>query len=398
MPYASRMVRKRKANMRRRVYKRRSTKRSKRSYSKKKSSVYRPMYDPHTPPPSNRKPPVGSHDPRKKVIIQGSRDDMQVRNLGVVSIGKKASIYGKQLGQYHYHNQNQWVMTGSQGFQVVDFPEVLFTRQQLVGDVSDVRSERYRWPDDPYRLNPFRVRPTSTIYPTAVNPTVVEGNENLYIKNVRVGYEFLSMAPVPQYVQCYFLTPNYDTDLNPIETWTSILEGLYSGQTATAFATSVSQLNATSGFGGITQPGFNPYASRDFAKFWKCLKSVKIVLPPGEQANMNFKINIEKFVKRSTVDEIRIQSFLKGISIFPMFICRSGLIGVKTAEQTQAAEVSYGEVKVGVVSNHQITFGAVEPVNRDTARFYPGLTYATVDQQRILDDEDSVIDPTANEV
>lgn len=360
--------------------------RRRRRYKKRMTMKRDPVYG---------SPPDTSPPRRPKNVIVAQSNDLTVRNIGNISVGSPSKIIGKSEGVFHYFNQNQWVMTGTQGFQVVDFPEVLFTNDQLIGNTSNQRGERYQWADDPFTLNPFRARPTSAVYPVA--PAGVEGNETLYIKNVRLGYEFLSMTPVPQFVSVYWLMPKYDTEENPIDTWNTILASLYSGQNSSTTSNTVLNPIATPGYSGVNQPGNNPFHFRDFIKQWKCLKVQKIALPPGEQVNLNFNINFEKVMRKSTL-LTRETQFLAGLTVFPLVIVRAGLVGLKDEGLPQATEVSYGECKVGVITNQNITFGSLPVTNRDTSRYYGGIVFSTIDEQRVLDDEDAVIDPSANEV
>lgn len=330
--------------------------------------------------------------------MQAESTGLQIRNVGTIQMGYGKVKRPRLIGSYFYQNQNQWVMQSAQGLQCVDFPEVILTQPQLLGDTSNVRTERYRWADDPFQLNPWSKRPDNNIYTvTQSDPTA--RNDMLYIKNVNVACEILSMCLIPQHVTIYWLTPKYDTDINPLDTWNAILAGKNLGQVVAVPAQDIATNTATAGQASGTNPGANPFSHREFSNQWTAICTQKIALQAGEQVNLKCTFEYEKYMARETVVSFRTNTFLKGYTVFPMFIIRAGLVGIASNETNEASEVAYGETKIGVVMNQKYTFGAL-PISRFSYnRLYPGIAEnvpegTTAESQRVFGDDDTIKNPT----
>lgn len=323
------------------------------------------------------------------VMLHAESTGMQERELGIVMLGS-GKIKGKTLGTYMYQNINQWVIQASQGEQSNDFGEALFTRSQLIGDTSNVRTERYKWDTNPYTLNPFYARPASALYTAE---TGIPDNDRLYIKNVKLRYKFLSMEKIPQKVTVYFLMPKYDTSTNPIDSWAAIQAAKRMGQPAQVDANALITPTATGGYGEGKDIDSNPFHHPEFRKLWYSIKTVKMCLQAGEQINCKLTLDYEKVINKDTLVSIRTQNFLKGLTVFPIVLAHGGLVGISSAEGVEASEVSVGKAKVGMVSNHQILFGALGQNRFSAERTYSGILERTTDKMRVLDDEDQVVDP-----
>lgn len=316
------------------------------------------------------------------------------RDLGLVVMGKKAK-YEKLLGTYQYRNINQWVINGLQGHQVADFAEVYMTRDMLVGSTSNQRGERYKWYDDPAKLNPYwPVQPTD-VYPNA-QPTVVPLTDLVYVKNLKTITHLLNMTKIPMNVDVYWVTPKYDTNVNPIESWDAIFLNKSLGQTAPVGSTVTTSATADAGRAQSIDYGSNPFHHREFAKVWKCVKSSHVIAQAGEQVDLYLDFTVEKIVSRSNLTNSRLYQFLKGVSVFPLFIARCGLEGISTAENAASSEVAYGQVKLGVVSNQLYTFGALPTSRVSTARTYTGTIVSTTQVEKTIDDNDMVVDVKPN--
>lgn len=329
---------------------------------------------------------------RNATKLHAESTGLIVQNLGWVSMGNPKKKR-KLLGTYNYSNVNQWIMTSNQGLQAYDFPEVLFTRSQLVGATSNVRTERYRWQDNPYALNPYYYRHASDVYQNGMPGTGPENIDMLYIKNVRWDLQLLSMEKIPMNVVVYFLTPRYDTDTNPIDAWIKILDAKNHGQIAQNEATTLGTASAVAGYAKVDDIGENPFKHKEFRSMWDTVKTVKIALQAGEQINTRIKIEYEKLVPRIHMLETRKDEFLRGLTIFPLILAYGGMVGLSTAEGTEATEVAFGKTKLGMITNQYITFGAL-PLDRfSTARTYSGVVERTTAPMRVLDDEDQVTNP-----
>lgn len=360
---------------------------------------------PNNPGPQRPAPVVGRGDRGQPSYVGkqpgrfnmiGESTGLKLNDVGTVYVPGYKPLGMKTLGTYMYQNQNQWVMFSAQGFQNVDYTEVMLTRDQLRGSTADSRTNRLAWADDPYHLNPWSTRPTNPIYSVPADPDLVSPNDVLYIKSIKVQHEILNMTILPQKVKIYFLTPNFDTSVNPIDCWNTIIADKNGGQTVAVPAQDLATANATPGQASGTNPGANPFNHIEFKNQWRVIASGQVVIQAGEQCNFKMNIGIEKIVARNTVTNVRTVQYLKGLTVFPMFITSAGLAGIAANINTEATEVGYGEVKIGVVSNQKYLFGALPVSRKSFNRIYPGLIEdagqgAAAEATRIINDEDTIV-------
>lgn len=326
---------------------------------------------------------------RKKQDVNLDLQGLHKRDLGLVTMGKKVK-HEKLLGTYQYRNINQWVINGLQGHQVADFGEVIMTRDQLIGTTSNLRGERYRWYDDPFHLNPFWSQPASTVYPNAQG-TVVPPSDLLYIKSLKSISHMLNMTKIPMNIDVYWVVAKYDTNVNPIECWSAINLNKSLGQVPATGAQATTQATADAGRAQTIDYGSNPFHHREFLKVWKCVKSSHVIAQPGEQIDLYLDFSVEKIVSRSNLQSTRLNQFLRGLSVFPIVIARCGLEGIAVTENGASSEVSYGQVKLGIVSNQLYTFGALPTSRLSSARTYTGTIVSTTQFEKTIDDEDDVV-------
>jgi len=329
---------------------------------------------------------------RQDVTLTSNHTGMAIKDIGVVTMGPPKAKVPNTIGNYKFQNRNQWVVAGVFGQQVADYFECLFTRTQLVGAVDNLRANRLSWPVSPFGLNPYVNRSNTTVFPNPI--TEVSRSDVLYIKNVNMKLDLLSMVTVPQEVMVYWMTPVFDTNINPIDSWITIMEAKNQGGVVQIPSALVMQLNSTGGNARNIDYGQNPFHNREFTKVWKAVKSSKVILQAGEQVNLRLKFHYEKVVSRSTIAEVRGGQFLAGLTIFPMVIVRSGLVGVLpegTGSGTPAGEVTNAACKVGAVTNYQIEFGALGAARLSTNQAYMGTVEAGTEDKRIIDDDDDVV-------
>lgn len=326
---------------------------------------------------------------KKQKISQeiSQHNDLSRKWVGAYSLGKRS--FPKTLGKYMYYNMNEWVLEGTQGRQIIDWPEAIMTRYWLVGDTSDVRSERVRLPDDIYQLNPYSTAPTNALY-SGPQPAVSD-QALLNVQKIRTNLDLLSMTDVAQIVDVYWLTPKFDTNLDPNTMWNNIADSLSLGQAAATNATNLTNLTAGAGLARKDNWGANPFSNRAFGKSWRLLRKVSVVLQPGDQRNYTVHFNYNKVLKRDTFSTNRVSHYLKDLTIFPLIVARAGMVGIKAAEDADATEVGYGVPKVGVIHNQHITFGAMQANSFTTSRVYKGIIENdTTDVKQIIDDVDEV--------
>lgn len=330
------------------------------------------------------------HKKKRDDVVQQA-EGMVTRDLGVIKMYKVKPKHGKLQGTYRYTNINNWVMQATQGLQVVDFTEHILNRDMLIGTTSNVRNNRLQLPDDLYTLNPFYARPASALY--TAEPGVTR-SDNLYIISCNVRLQLLSMTQYPQIVKIYWMTPVFDTNINPVDTWVGLNDSKRLGQGPQAVASTLAGLTATAGFATINDIDSNPFHHREYRKHWKALKANHIVLQAGEQIDMKIKFDYEKIVNRETL-AIRNTPYLSGLTIIPLVIAYGGLVGISADVPSKCSEVGHGEPKIGTVMNQMFTFGALPQSRISTARTYDGLIAGSTEVVKVIDDEDEVIQPSS---
>lgn len=314
------------------------------------------------------------------------------KDLGVVRLGKPPKI-PKMLGTYLFQNNNQWIVSNISGQQVSDFPEVLFTRNQLTGaSLSSNRFDRYAWPTTLYELNPYIVRPNTTMFPGP--HTEIAKADVAYIKSANIHFKLLSMVTIPQEVLVYWCMPKFDTDVNPIDAWVAVLAGKNAGANTQALSATLLNVFSTYGGAGINDVGANPFHHREFRNSWKCVKSSKVLLQAGEQVDLRVRFEIEKIINKSTLTDVRKMQFLAGLTIFPLVIMRTGLVGESpqgSGNGVPSAEVTHGIGKLGIWTSHQIKCGAIGGSRLSTTQTYEGTLVNSLEDKQIINDQDQVV-------
>lgn len=326
------------------------------------------------------------------VTLTSDHTGLATKDLGMVKLGPYRAKIGKLLGNYKYQNRNQWIIQGLEGQQVADYTEICFSRQQLIGPGNSDRNNRVAWPVTPFQLNPYVTRGNTSVFPGPHQE--VSRSDALYIKNVQCHLNMLSLVNVPSEAMVYWMMPVYDTDVDPISSWVTILESKNEGGIVQAPAADILQVNAVGGNARNTDFGANPFHHKEFRKVWKAVKSSKVLLQAGEQVNLRVRFHYEKILSRSTLAEVRKLQYLAGLTIFPVIIVRSGLIGLSppgSGTAVQSAEVSNAASKVGVVSNWQCEFGALGAARLSTSQGYSGVVEVSNMDKQILDDNDEVV-------
>lgn len=326
-----------------------------------------------------------------KALEISQHNDLSRYNMGLVSMGPKKRI--RSIGKYKYRETAQHVMQGSQGFQNIDYIEVLFTRSKLVGSVSNLRANRLQSASDFYQLNPYSNRPTTTYFPGP--PPAVEEQDKMAIQSVNCQYDFLSLSNVAQVVDFYLITPKYDTNFEPIGAWIQALgnEALGEGVITSANVTTTTTMVA--GKDDINAYGNDPQKCRPWNKLWRVLKKKTFVLQPGDQRCYSATIRYNKVCSKQMFTSNRTAQFIKGYTVYPMIIAKSGLVGIQDGSTGTAVEVAHAATKVGVSSNYVINFASLPATRFTTSRREEGLVQQDIlDSTNIVDDTDQVKDQT----
>jgi len=318
---------------------------------------------------------------------------MQIRRLGTFQmVGFKPTPI-KTIGKYAYHNINPWIMQSNQGVQNVDYLDVILSRDIIVGTANSNRTSRLQLADDLYQLNPYTVDPTNNIHTAATTGTA--RNDVMYVDSVRVVFEFLNMTILPQEVQLIMCTPNFDTSINPIDSWIQIVTAKGLTQATAVTAVDIATPTATAGGAVLAFPRETPFVHREFRKLWTALNKTKICLQAGEQVNIEMIFKYNRIIEKELFATSRTGQYLKGLTIFPMCITNAGLAGISSSAELEATEVSYGEVKVGVMTNQYYSLGALPATRKSFARVFPGFVQnvglgVTSEVQKIFGDDDDL--------
>lgn len=336
---------------------------------------------PKAPPPA----------PIRQEVFKGDKVGMTVRKVTDVYMGRKMKM--KTIANFQYAHNTQVVLSGVTGEQLVDTNELVFTRDVLLGNTDNSRSVTTKIDVDLYKLNPYWSNPTPIGGIYAPGSGVAQ-QDKIYCRYVDVTYRVVSMKATPQEVRLLLFTPKYDSDTTPIQDWNTILTDKGLGQSAQTIASNMGTATATGGTATRVNPGQTPMQHAEFRRRWTQLKDVKMLLQSGEQINFRFRIYFNRLISRESITS-RDSQYLKNLTVYPMWMAVSGLVGIRASAASEAAEVTFGSTKFGVVTNHQYKFGAIPLSRLSTARVYQGYLSNASQVKVTLNDNEEAIDPEA---
>lgn len=351
------------------------------------------------PAPVGAPPYAGPASYVNRPVIS-THNDMTQHWIGAFQIGP--SKWKKTIADYQYQNINQKVfnivgaglVSAVQGRQLVDFCEVIMPTQWLNGSAgSTTRSDRTSIPDSLFEFNPYNQEPLTAFYTGALAQSDFD---SLYVKSVDCSLSILSMTTVPQHVQIYFVTPVNDTANDPAATWNNVMADLGDRQGAPTIASALASLAVNAGSVAADNWGANPYSNKHFGKAYRCIKSVEVIMQPGDQRFLKYRMVYNRTFSKALFKDERQRPYLAGITIFPMFVIKAGLVGISTALGTDSTECAFGRVKLGCVHNMVVKMGALPPARIDHSRIYKGVIEAATDVQKEIDDNDNVQIPETN--
>lgn len=302
----------------------------------------------------------------KDQIEISQHNDLSMHSAGICRM--PGGQYHKTLGEYKYRVITQFTdLSGQTGRQLLlNGIERIFSRSQIIGNTATSASAPDQFPDDLFLLNPNSTRGTNTLFPGPADP--VSFNDYLYIKSVKFDTKVLSLTNVAQKVTAYWLTPNYDTDLTPQQSWTEIVNGKNLSQGPAGTRPTLLTLAAIGGADGPLAIGANPFEHIEFRKQWKVMFKQVFVLQPGDQRAISGTIVYNKAISRKTFLNVRKTEYLKGFTVFPFIIVEAGLVGISSTTGTRSAEVSTAVPFVGVFSDYLLRFGSLPESRNSTNR------------------------------
>lgn len=318
-------------------------------------------------------------------------NDLSIHTVPDIVLGN-AVAKGKQLGNFHYMNNYSFIQNKNEGFQAVDVIGSHLTRDIIIGNLSAAatnRLARETLADDLFLMNPWSTLPGNAYF-TSVATTVAQ--DRIFVKNVHLDLEMLSMENVPQMVDIYLITPKFDSFQDPIASWAQSLTDVALGQGSNAPSVLRTVTTATSGKQSVNTYGVSPDASRIFRKTFNVLHCKSVILQPGDQYNLRYNIIYNKMLQKNLFSSsARFENYLKGWTVTVMAVTKGGLVGMTNAAGTGASEVCHANIKVGYALNYKYNLSAVPTSRIETARVYEGLLVGdTTEVQQKLDDTDQV--------
>lgn len=246
----------------------------------------------------------------------------------------------KSYGKFEYQEVEDAILFGLEGRQKVDWLMQFMNYDQIMGNTGGNLFDKLG--TDLYTLNPYRL-PTGS----AVIGSGNYDNDALYIDHIIGHFHFSNLTPIAAQLDLFFMTPKVDTDLDPRTAWSQLLVDNRMGQTASAYRTATTQAEALDGSALYNMVGQSPFQIKEFKKMYYSIGYKKIMLQPGEQNVVKFKINFGHIVRRAFVKE-RGSKFLRGLSVVPLLIQRGGIVEIM---DTTTKGMTYAQTNIGVICN-----------------------------------------------
>lgn len=330
----------------------------------------------------------------KRQVVSISRDnDLTIHRLPPYKFSGKGKKFSRGLGNYTYKNMSQRVISNQQGTQAYGMVEPILHWFHLNGNTSDVRNDLVRFTDNLFDLNPFsNTLGTNPIH--TVTPAKNVDGDKLHIKSVSSNVGIMNLTKLPVEVCLYYITPNSHTNLNPDEAWVQGIENTTYGQTPKNARNNISSLtfpniNTAAGKSERNTWGSNPFAYVEFRKAYRCLRSHKFILQPGDQRHIETSFEYNRTFLRN---ELYTQTgeFMRNTTVIPYVIARAGMVGMSSTDGGDTGEVSYGAPKIGIIHNQTLKMKAMPFTKQSVNRVLNCLVENdTTDFQKIVDTGDN---------
>jgi hypothetical protein len=333
---------------------------------------------------------------RRKKMVRSSplisisqHNDLSNHGLPDIMLGPRKSKY-KSMGAFHYTFTSEFVQNIGQGYQAVDILNSIFTQQAIVGVSSTNRLQKEKLSDDLFALNPWVVVPTSPLFPSSIYNPIAQ--DRILVKDVECTVEMLSMENVPQAVDLYVVTPKFDDARDPVNVWVEGLVDTALGQGFDTPANLIGTATATPGGQSINNYGSTPHPVRLFRRLYKVVHVKSVVLQPGDQYNLKFKIIYNKVLQKNIFQIDRNQQYLAGWTVNIMVVAKGGLVGITSAAGIGAGEVGHSTVKVGYAMHYKYNLGALPTTRIETQRIFQGqLVNDITNVQQKVNDIDTTV-------
>lgn len=247
----------------------------------------------------------------------------------------------KSYGKFEYQLVTNYISEGLEGRQRVENLLQFCNLDQLMG-YNQVGDSFTKLGTDLYTLNPF-TKPTGS----AVIGNAQYDNDAMYLDHIIGHFHFSNLQPVPAQMDLFFLTPNYDTDLDPRAAWDNLLNDQKMGQTVQTFRALATTAPPADGAAASSMVGQSPFQIKEWKKLYHAIGYKKILLQPGDQQIVKYKINYGHIIRRALIKQ-RNTMYLKGLTVIPMIICRGAIVEIK---DTATTAMTYAETNIGMVLN-----------------------------------------------
>lgn len=333
--------------------------------------------------------------PRSKQVVSISREnDLTIHKIPGYVFKKKKEPLTKGLGDYNYKSMSQRVLSNLQGQQAYGWVEPILHSAHLSGDVSVARNDLVRFTDSLWNMNPYSksygaVNDIHQITP----PDYLSDGDKLHVKSVDSIVGIINLTKLPVEITLYYMTPVTNTDYDVDAVWTQALQAQTYGQKTKNAVQSMGVTN----FPNIKEAagkeergtwGNNPFSYYEFKKKYRCLRSQKFILQPGDQRHIKTNFVYNRTFSRNEIF-FNGAEWIGNCTVIPYIIARSGMVGFSSSDGGDTGEVSYGAPKVGIIHTQTIRMRALPVTRQSVSRVLNCLVENdTADYQKVVDADD----------
>lgn len=304
---------------------------------------------------------------RSQTIAEGTSQHNNLASRSFSHTFRRGRPFSKKC-VYKYNVTWDAVYSLGEGLQSTNYLKAIGTRQMLSGITSNLRQIATQDAVNYYDLNPYKNITGSTLFTAGATPTA---EDKLYYRSISGRLSVINLESISQRVEVLWFLCKKDTNDDPSTTWAQVMESQRLGTAAAAPTLLATSATATPGYAAPSTPGTHPMQFKAFREFWKCIRSEKLHIQPGDQTDINFYFRYNKHIDKVVIDRKQ-STFLAGYSIVPIYIVTGGLIGVFDAGAT-STEVTHGPTKIGIHIQQQHTFQALPaPARLPVSQFFPG--------------------------
>lgn len=344
-------------------------------------------------PKVSKKKKTGKKFKLAKGLEISQHNDLSTKKVDCLYRPKKGISSKKWI--YQYQVQKSGIIACNSGNQAVSPLFPMGIRPQLNGETSSGAALRSNdlWDTDPFLLNPYSTPPGNAIYTEAVPARGYMASDMIKVHSILNEISLMNMETVPTTVNVYWLMARRSCDGSPLDHMNQFIADENYRQPLEATTDVLTGTTAASGgVRSVNAYNFNPFGLRDFRKYWKTIGSTKFVLQPGDQRNLYWNIHFNKLITKRYIanGSGNTGTNIQGLTVYPVVIARAGMVGVTGGEV--ATDVTFGPVKLGVITTQKWMFQAVQPARFKVNRIYEGQLVDTenigTQNLTIIDDVD----------